>query len=270
MDRLAATRMTNTPIDQDSVRSVVESHGLDWRYQEQTGSTNSDALEFFSQNQCELVVFAETQSAGRGRRGRQWLSPYAQNIYCTLGLVKSMPVAQQGLLSIVTGLALSRSLESSCGLSPQLKWPNDLLVDGRKLGGILIESRPKQSVNEQFYAIGFGLNVFLDEDVINAIEQPATSLHLLTEQLPDRSQVLVAAIDEVVCAIRTFDVSDVGRLTCEFSRFDVFHDRPVELVTTHDCIAGINRGIEQSGASRLETQSGIESYPAAEISLVSR
>ena len=261
--------MTVGPIDQNSIRLLVEAHGLDWLYRQQTESTNIDALDHFAQHQRELVVCAETQSAGRGRRGRQWVSPYAQNIYCTIGLTKSISPTQQGLLSIVTGLALRRSLVSSCGVSLQLKWPNDLLLDGQKLGGILIESRP-QVQDESFFAIGFGLNVSLDEESKAAIDQPVTSLHLVTDETPDRSRVLVGAIDAVVRAIREFEIETVGDLAEEFSRADAFHDRPVELVSAGDRLSGISRGIDSSGALRLETEQGIETHAAAEISLVAR
>ena len=261
--------MRGVPIDQEVVRPAVEGLGLDWHYRESTESTNSDALEYFRQHRRGLVAFAEAQRAGRGRRGRQWVSPHAQNIYCTVGLVKSMPAAQQGLLSIVTGLALCRALISSCGVNPRLKWPNDLLVDGAKLGGILIETRP-QLRDEFFFAIGFGLNVYLGESEREAIEQSVTSLHLLADEAPDRSGILAAAIGEVADSIRAFNVEAVGRLADEFSRFDAFHDQSVELIAGDSRIAGINRGIDHSGALRLETARGIEAHAGAEISLVPR
>ena len=256
-------------IDATAVRGAVESLGLDWHYREHTQSTNTDALDHHARHQRELVAFAETQTAGRGRRGRQWLSPHGQNLYCTIGLVKSVAAARQGLLSIVTGLALCRALQSSCGVRPDLKWPNDLLVDGRKLGGILIESRPR-AADEFFFAIGFGLNVFLDEAALQSIGQPAASLDRVSSQTLDRGRILIAAIDEVVRSIRAFQVGDVAALVDEFRQFDAFHDRPVELVTARERRSGINRGIDASGALQLDTGQGIESHPAAEISLVAR
>ena len=256
-------------IDQAQLRLAVERHGLDWHYRERTESTNIDALDYFQRQQRELVAVAEMQSAGRGRRGRQWISPHAQNIYCTLGLVKSLPAQQLGLLSIVTGLALCRALIATCGISPELKWPNDLLVDGQKLGGILIETRPRAE-DEYFLAVGIGLNVMLDEATRAAIGQPVTSLHLIAAEPPDRSRLLVAAIDQVVCSIRQFSCDDAGDLAEQFSRFDAFHDRPVELVASNTRHCGTNRGIDASGALRLETEQGIEFHAAAEISLVAR
>ena len=256
-------------IDEVRVREAVEAHGLDWRYFDQTESTNTDALEHHAQHQRELVAFAEAQNAGRGRRGRQWLSPHGRNIYCTIGLVKSLPAAQRGLLSILTGLALCRAMQRCCEVKPDLKWPNDLLVDGHKLGGILIESRPYDA-ETYFYAIGFGLNVFLDNASIESIGQPVVSLHQVASRAPDRSEVLTAAIDEVVTSIRDFDVEAVPELLETFHQFDAFHNSPVELVTAKHRHQGINRGIDASGALQLETERGIESHPAAEISLVAR
>ena len=78
-------------IDETRLREVVEAHDLDWHYREQTESTNTDALDYHARHRRELVAFAEAQTAGRGRRGRQWLSPHGQNLYCTIGLVKSLP-----------------------------------------------------------------------------------------------------------------------------------------------------------------------------------
>ena len=256
-------------IDEARLREVVEAHDLDWHYREQTESTNTDALEYHARHRRELVAFAESQTAGRGRRGRQWLSPHGQNLYCSIGLVKALPPAQLGLLSIVTGLALCRALQQSCEVRPDLKWPNDLLIDGHKLGGILIESRPGDG-DEVFFAIGFGLNVFLDESTRRSIDRPVASLHRVAPRTPDRSRILAAAVTEVVASIRAFRAEQVDRLVQEFRRYDAFHDRPVELVTPNARHSGINRGIDASGALRLDTGPGVESHPAGEISLVPR
>ena len=142
--------MRSEPINEAAARKAVEGHGLDWHYLHNTASTNADVLEYHDLHQREVVAFSEAQSAGRGRRGRQWLSPFARNIYCTIGIAKDIPANRQGLLSIVTGLALCRALQQSADAEISLKWPNDVLCDGRKLGGILIESRPLG--NESFFS----------------------------------------------------------------------------------------------------------------------
>ena len=259
-----------TKIRQAQVRQVVEARGFDWYYCEQTGSTNADALQHHARHGRDVVVFGEAQSAGRGRRGRQWLSPFARNIYCTVGISREIPAARQGLLSIVTGVALCRALCAQTGLQVRLKWPNDLLLADDKLGGILIESRAL-GVGHFFFAIGFGLNLMMSADELAALDRPATSLSQalrndLGEDL-DRSKLLVASIEAVTSAIRNFEIDAVAGLIDEFSDLDAYHQRKVEVISGEQRISGINRGIDEQGQLRLETAQGIELYAAAEISL---
>lgn len=258
--------MPGEPINETAVRQTVEQHGFDWHYRHQTESTNADVLRYQQQHQREVVAVSEAQSAGRGRRGRQWLSPFARNIYCTIGIAKEIPAGSQGLLSIVTGLALCRALQQSADTMVGLKWPNDLLFDGRKLGGILIESRSLGDASF-YFAIGFGLNVFMSAAELADIPQSATSLAQVAAAEVDRTQVLKASIDMVIRSIRAFDHSAAPELIAEFARFDAFHDRPIEVITGDSRVRGINRGITSTGQLQLETEQGIEIHSAAEISL---
>ena len=258
--------MPGEPINETALRQAVEQHGFDWHYRHNTESTNADVLRYQQRYQREVVAVSEAQSAGRGRRGRQWLSPFARNIYCTIGIAKEIPASSQGLLSIVTGLALCRALQQSADAMVGLKWPNDLLFDGRKLGGILIESRPLGEA--QFYfAIGFGLNVFMSSAELAEIPQPATSLVQITATEIDRTRVLMTSIDMVIRSIREFDHLAVQELIAEFAQFDVLHGRPIEVITGDSRVRGINRGITSAGQLQLETEQGMEIYSAAEISL---
>ena len=223
-------------------------------------------LEYYASHQREVVAFSEGQSAGRGRRGRQWLSPHATNIYCTVGIAREIPANCQGLLSIVTGLALCRALRETVDTSVSLKWPNDLLYDGHKLGGILIESRPLDQ-ERFFFAIGFGINVFMNADELAEIGQPVTSLDHITVGRVDRSQVLASAVDAVIESIREFEPAAIQELVAEFAQHDAFHDCRVEVISGENRISGINRGITADGQLQLETEAGIEVHSAAEISL---
>ncbi len=258
--------MTGDPIDADVVRAAVEARGLDWQYHERTGSTNADALRHHDTHGREVVVFGESQHAGRGRRGRQWLSPPRRNLYCTVGLGKTLPANRRGLLSIVTGLALCRALEARVDADIGLKWPNDLLGAGRKFGGILIESRPLNDA-DAFFAIGFGINLFMQRDELDSLGSPATSLSELSAASIDRSELLLACIDAVVQAIRGFDPLAVESLVDAFAARDAFHDAEIEIHTPAGIRRGINRGIAPGGELRVETGRGIELHSAAEISL---
>lgn len=258
--------MRGKPINESAVRQVVEGHGFDWHYRDESESTNADVLRYHAEHQRDVVAFSEAQTAGRGRRGRRWLSPYARNIYCTVGISKRMPASHQGLLSIVTGLALCKILRQHTAVPICLKWPNDVLHDGRKLGGILIESRPLDQ-HDYFFAIGFGLNVFMDCDELAGISQPATSLEQVATSHPDRTELLMKSIESVIESIRIFEPAAAADLVAEFARFDAFHDRPVEVIYGDNRISGINRGITEAGQLQLETEGGIEIHSSAEISL---
>jgi BirA family biotin operon repressor/biotin-[acetyl-CoA-carboxylase] ligase len=258
--------MSGEAINETAVRQTVEGHGFDWHYRHNTESTNADVLHYQQQYQREVVAVSEAQSAGRGRRGRQWLSPFARNIYCTIGIIKEIPASSQGLLSIVTGVALCRALEQNTVAMVGLKWPNDLLLDGRKLGGILIESRP---LDEAFFyfAIGFGLNVFMSAAELAEIPQPATSLAQVATAEVDRTQVLTASIDRVIRSIRAFDHSEAQELIAEFTQLDVFHGHPIDVIAGDRRVRGINRGITPGGQLQIETEQGLEIHSAGEISL---
>jgi BirA family biotin operon repressor/biotin-[acetyl-CoA-carboxylase] ligase len=258
--------MSDLQINQAQVKAAVEVQGFDWFYRAETGSTNADALQYHADHGRDVVAFAEAQSAGRGRRGRQWLSPFARNIYCTVGISREIPAARQGLLSIVTGIALCRALRAQTGLGVKLKWPNDLLLADAKLGGILIESR-SFGVGRYFFAIGFGLNLKMSAAELAALGRPATSLSQALDDDLDRSQLLVAVIEAVIAAIRDFDIDAAAGLSAEFDDFDAYHQRDVEVVSGEQRIDGINCGIDEQGQLRLQTARGIELYAAAEISL---
>ena len=258
--------MQNLSLDEERLRQAVETLGLDWLYNAETGSTNADVLRHHAEREREAVAVCEAQSAGRGRRGRQWLSPHARNIYCTVGLRHDLPLPRQGLLSIVTGLALCRALRAKTGLAVGLKWPNDLLLDGHKLGGILIESRAHPRAGD-FFAIGFGINVLMDAEEFETIDNPATSLKQHLHDEPDRSEILQVCIEAVVDSIREFELESTEELVEEFSSFDAFHGSEVEVLSADRRIAGVNRGISEDGQLRLETGHGIELYSSAEISL---
>ena len=258
--------MTGVPLDAVALRPHVEALGCDWHYLDETGSTNADALEYHARHGREVVVFAEMQHAGRGRRGRSWLSPRARNLYCTVGLSHDLPPASQGLLSIVTGVALCRELRQSTGLDIGLKWPNDLLLDERKLGGILIESRATPD-GRFFFAIGFGLNLLMDAEELAALDRPATSLAEALDGDLDRGEVLLPLVQAVVRSIRDFAPSAAAQLASEFAGYDVYHGRPVELDSGGERLRGINRGIADNGELQLEDEQGISRHAAAEISL---
>lgn len=235
-------------------------------YDPTTTSTNADVMAHYDTHRKLAIAVAEMQTAGKGRRGRQWLSPYAQNIYCTLGIEKSLPASHLGLLSIVSGIALCDAL-LSCGIEGvQLKWPNDLYFQKKKLGGILIESKPVGK-DSYFFAIGFGLNVHMTQAQLDDIPQAATSLDLIKSSVVDRQQILLAAIEQVLTKIEQFEETDVTTLVDEFIQHDAFHGQKICVLNADGEVHGVNSGINQYGQLKLQTDQGQVVFSAAEISM---
>lgn len=258
--------MAAASIDADALAGFAEASGLDWICHQTTASTNADVLQHFEHSRREVVAVSAAQTAGRGRRGRGWHSPPGRNIYCTLGLLKLVPANRQALVGIAAGIALCRSLREASGAEIHVKWPNDLLLQGAKLGGILTESRPHRE--QFFFAIGFGLNLALDDADHGAIGQPAASLERAASRPLERDPLLIALLGAVLAEVRGLDIADEAGLADTFARYDAFHGREVEIVDgAGRRVRGIDRGIAADGQLRLETGDGLKSFAAAEISL---
>jgi len=212
------------------------------------------------------IIIADTQTAGRGRRGNQWYSPPGQNIYCSIGVEKRIPAYALGLVSLLVGVCIAEELHAQGFAEVQLKWPNDIVVAGKKLGGILIESQPSRA--DRFYlVIGFGLNVQLDDATLAAIEQPAISLQQMARHPPARDQLLIPLVARILQQLKAFEVSEVEKVLQQFARHDCFISRPVRLKTPNGFIDGIYAGVHVDGQLMVETVQGLEMFSAAEISL---
>lgn len=144
-------------------------------------STNTWALSnthLFNKDQITLII-ADKQSEGRGRFRNQWVSPNDKNIYATFGIFIDQKKGVQFNLSQLMALAAIKTLEH-CGIYPKIKWPNDLLVNKKKIAGILTET---EFVEESiFYAIGIGININMTQKEIETVGQPATSLSIESEK----------------------------------------------------------------------------------------
>ncbi len=243
---------------------VVDS--FEWQYRLLTESTNADVLRRFENQQKPCIALAEMQTSGKGRRGRHWISPFARNIYCTIGISRSIKPHNLGLISIVTGIGLCKALNHSGVNGVMLKWPNDIYYQNQKLGGILIESRPTTAGHYHF-AIGIGINVSMTAEDLEDIPQAATSVNLICGNPISRNLLLAQVIRQVVPMIHGFDESSIPRLIEEFNEFDAFHNQRIRVTTSSRTIYGVNRGINTSGQLELETEQGRQQFSAADISI---
>ncbi len=239
------------------------------------GSTNDYVLEWLPEHpgqQC--VVLAEQQDAGRGRRGRSWFSPFASSLYMTVGWRFSEGIAALEGLSLVVGLALQRALQGLGIEQLQLKWPNDLVWQQRKLAGILLEVRGDPA-GECQVAVGIGLNVALgDSDEVD-IDQPWVDIQSIVREqgLADdkrftRNHLVIAILSELVPVLETVEQTGfVAAYASEWARHDAFKGCQVVLQAGDRRIIGEAVGVNEAGAYGIRTEQGVEHFNGGEVSL---
>ena len=184
-----------TPLDATVISEMLPTHilnELDIVVLDIVGSTNDVVRERVRAGGCRgMVAFAEQQTAGRGRRGKSWHSPAGANIYCSVGWQCQGALASLSGLSLAVGAILAESVAAHLGIQLQLKWPNDLFYQERKLGGVLVELLGEQDGGHNA-VIGFGLNVSMGRDDNGMIGRPWTDLATASGSEVDRN--LLAAI----------------------------------------------------------------------------
>jgi len=234
-----------------------------------TGSTSADAMAAaLAGDRHGCLHLAEQQTAGRGRRGRRWISPFGRNLYFSLAWTFSGGAAALEGLSLVVGLAVRQGL-LDCGVTGlALKWPNDLLRDGRKLAGILLEMSGDASGLCQV-VIGVGVNVAMPREAASAIDQPWADLGDCVPRL-GRNQLLGAILNRLLPLLQDFSQQGFEPFQADWNRCNAHAQQPITLVTPRHRFAGRCLGVDAKGALLLETASGIESFHGGEVSLRSR
>lgn len=210
------------------------------------------------------VVLAESQSAGRGRMGRVWSSPKGENLYLSLGLTLNGGFAALEGLSLVLGVAVARALEVLGVPGVGLKWPNDLYISGKKLGGILVEIQGELQEGRVQVIAGIGINVHMAES--DAVDQPWTSLALACPgQSWARGPLAATILTEIDAAITRFEVHGFSYFREPWQSRDIFYQRP--LCAKDGELAGVGAGIDAQGHYRVTTDTETVAVRAGDISL---
>lgn len=234
----------------------------------QIDSTNSYLMRHA--NPALQVCLAESQSAGRGRRGRVWVSPFAQNIYCSVGWGFEGGVAALEGLSLAVGLVIVRTLQRYGVAGLELKWPNDVLHHNHKLAGVLIEMTGDPAGYCQV-VIGVGINVAMGDDSAHVITQPWVDLRTIVERqgLPciSRNQLVAALIDELVLMLNGYEQTGFAGYCAEWQSLNAHAGKMVELRNGNNVCSGVCTGVNEVGALVLETASGRETFHGGEVSL---
>ncbi|MDO9106500.1 MAG: bifunctional biotin--[acetyl-CoA-carboxylase] ligase/biotin operon repressor BirA [Methylovulum sp.] len=247
--------------DTKALISSLEIHG-------QIDSTNRYLVEFAQLDTVSgRVCFAETQTAGKGRRGRQWVSPFGSNIYLSILWRFQQGYAGTAGLSLAIGVAVIRALRQLHIHDVGLKWPNDIYSQGKKLGGILIEIAGETD-GPCAAVIGLGLNLFLPEAEAESIAQAWTDLDKVTGQTPlDRNRLAGCVLNQLLTVLAEFESIGIKAYLDEWRSYDCLQGQAAMLFIAEQPFTGIVRGIDGNGLLLLEHADGkIQAFASGEVS----
>lgn len=203
------------------------------------------------------ICMAECQSAGRGRRGRVWVSPFAKNIYLSLKITIESGINALEGLSLAVGVVMVRALTALNISGLQLKWPNDLLWCDRKLGGILIEV-VGDPAGRCHIVVGVGLNVTSEKSMQSSIEQPWVSLadiaQTLSISVPDRNTIAVAMLNEIIPLLSEYEKKSFSHYRSEWQSLNAHDGKSVDIHVGTNIVSGLVKGVNEVGALILQTQ----------------
>ena len=257
-------------LDAGAVRAQLGAHARLFHLEmlDACASTNTLLLERAREGApAGQVIACELQSAGRGRRGNSWQSGLGGSL--TFSLLWRFGQGAAGLsgLSLAAGVAVARALASIGVAGVQLKWPNDLLHAGRKLGGILIEVHG-DGPGATAAVIGIGLNVRLHTSLRDAITQAVTDVTSISGQVPQRNRLLAAVLIELAQVLEQFSAHGFAPLRQEWMARHAHQGRSVTLSSGDGgTVTGTAAGVAEDGALLLETARGVERFVSGELSL---
>ncbi len=214
------------------------------------------------------TVVAECQTDGRGRRGRKWQSPFGSHLYFSQYRVLEDGLSAAAGLSLAVGIAVQKTCQCFVDASVELKWPNDVLVDGQKLAGVLIEAEG-QSDGQCHLVIGVGINFDMPEKQSSEIDQPWTDLKTLAGKKPDRNAFASMFIKQLDMVINEYKQHRLDNLVSQWNELNAFADKEVEIISATRTKAGLCKGIDNNGALLLELldDGSVERIYGGEVSL---
>lgn len=212
------------------------------------------------------VCLAEHQTAGRGRRGRQWVSGFGRNITLSLAWTFDLPMMALSGVSLAVGVALARALSRAGLRGHGLKWPNDIHLDGRKLAGLLVEASGEADGPTRAI-IGIGVNLSLGAAASEQIDQPWTDLQQTAVAGISRNLLSGLILDEVLSALIEYQRQGLQAFVDAWQQYDLYAGQEVRLLQGEQVIPGRYLGLADDGGLRLLTAQGERVYQAGEVSL---
>lgn len=230
----------------------------------QTGSTNADLLARAAQLTESVLLVAEHQSAGRGRAGRSWLSSSDNSLTFSLAWKFDGGLQQLSGLPLAVGVALGDAL-GQLGVQVQLKWPNDVLKDGDKLAGILIETQSAPG-GGTWAVIGIGLNLLMPDEVEALLGRSAAGAPWLARM--DRDVLVAALLDALAGTLRLFACQGFAAFSARWNLRHAWQGRQVVILDNGQVLQeGLAAGVDDTGRLLLDTAEGRTAVLAGDVSL---
>lgn len=234
-------------------------------YFDELASTNAFLLQHVHELTSGDICIAEYQSAGRGRRGRSWVSPYGCHLYCSMYWKLEQGMSQASGLSLVVACSLVKVLQSFGIQDLGVKWPNDIYLNNKKLAGVLIEMSG-QADSECHLVVGIGINISMSQSQGDKIDQAWSDL-AANPACPSKTELAIALQKQLHHDFSTFEQLGLTAFLPRWQAVDVFFNKQVKLLMGDNQVEGICKGVDESGAILLETDKGIKAFVGGEISL---
>ena len=244
--------------------------GLELRFE--TGSTNAELVAAGpSPPGRPRVLIAERQTRGRGRRGRAWLAPFGSGLTLSIGWSYAEIPPDIPALSLGLGVAVVEALQQAGAHDVQVKWPNDLVARGGKLGGLLVELR-SEAGGPAYVVAGLGLNLDLPPAQRAALAGPSALpavdlAELLGGSPPPRNELAARVIDALLDALDLFGRTGFAGFAERWGAADSLRDRPVSVLQGDESLEGVARGADRDGALRVEVDGVVRRFVSGEVSL---
>lgn len=257
-------------IDEESVAAQLEERGGAVRFAcvDQCDSTNAELLARAAGGAPSGSALAcELQTAGRGRRGNEWLSGLATSLTFSLLWRYGSNGTDLGGLSLAAGVACVHALAALDVRGVRLKWPNDLMYERRKLGGILVEATGERR-GPTAVVVGVGINVRHSDVVRDRLGRPVTELAAIRPDLPPRSVLLGEMLVQLAKALEIFGVRGFDGFRAEWTGLHALQDERIRVVSPGGAVTeGVVVGVDEGGALLLRTHSGLERLHSGEVSI---
>jgi BirA family biotin operon repressor/biotin-[acetyl-CoA-carboxylase] ligase len=237
--------------------------GREFNYHPQTNSTNEDAWQYTQNSSGHGSLFlTDNQTGGKGRRDNKWVSTPDKSLTFSFILHSELELEKMGLLPLLTGISIVKGITAATAIQTGLKWPNDIMLNEKKLGGILIES--KQTRNGLRVVVGVGLNINENaQDIPDALSDNAISLAMFSGQTHSREQILSAILNK----FETLYDNQMNSIIPLWTDHCIHQEREVSFHSEKGKQQGIFQGISSLGHAEIQINGKTQTFPSGVIIL---